>query len=88
MKFTVYPSAQIKLAAAREDLRACWVAVAAGIVGTLAFALLVGKCNEVVLRAVMLGNALICAATGLFYACFLVVLARRVKQLESEVRHE
>jgi hypothetical protein len=88
MKFTVYPSAQLKAAALRDDIRDCGLAVAAGAFGALAFVLLIGTTENLVLRGVLAGDAVICAAVAVFYAGYGVRLRGRLARLKSEVRHE
>jgi hypothetical protein len=88
MKFTVYPSAQLKAAALRDDIRDCGLAVAAGVLSTGALVLLMQTTDNLLLRGVLAGDAVICAAVAVFYAGYGMRLRGRLARLQSEVRHE
>jgi len=88
MKFIVYPSASVRAAALRKDIRDCGLAVAAGGLAAVAFVLLIQTTGNLVLRAVLAGDAVMCAAVAVFYAGYGVRLRGRLARLQSEVRHE
>jgi len=88
MRNLVYPSAQVRAAALREDIRDCGLAVWAGLLGAVAVGLLIGTVDSLAVRGVLAGVMVMCVAVAVFYAGYGVRLRGRLARLKSEVRHE